>query len=407
MHLGHLFTDEQKTIQDMIRKFVDKEIMPIREDMEKDYSLVEGVLQKLVDLGIQKGGVPSEYGGTGPYPMTTRGIIQTELARGDAGIAMATGMNAGEFLMPAFHLGNKAVLERFSPDLCGDKLNYGCLSMTDSAGGADTENPLLRGRGISTRAKLDGDEYVINGSKSWPTNAGVSSLYLTICTTDPDAGDEGVAILYVPSDAEGLSFGKPEEKMGFKTSINASVFYDNVRVPKEYRLAGPGPDAMFYYGGIMGLAQWSSACLSFGIAKGAFDIALEYTKERKSGGKPVREWSMVAGILADMAMRIEMMENGIFTLAYMYDHPEEYGPPLTEKMISKGSALRIFASESCVSIANYTLQLMGSNGLSPEYHLEKYLRDALVTQLYLGGMQVVKYRIVRGYYDYDIVGGKS
>ena len=402
MHLEHLFTDEQKSIRDMMRKFVDKEIMPIREDMEKDYKLFEGILQKLVDLGIQRGGCPTEYGGTGPYPMTTRGIIQTELARGDAGIAMVTGMNAGEFLMPALHMQNKTVLDRFAPAFCGDKVCYGCLAMTDSAAGADTENPLFRGRGISTRAKLDGDEWVINGSKSWPTNAGLASLYMTICTTDPDTGDEGIAIIYVPSDAPGLSFGKPETKMGYKTSVNASIFFEDVRVPKEYRLAGPGKDAAFYYGGTLGLAQWAAACLALGVAKGAFDIALEYTKERKSGGKPVREWSMAAGILADMAMRIEMIENRIFTLSYMYAHPEEYGPPLTEKMISKGSALRIFASESCVSIANHTLQLMGSNGLSPEYHLEKYLRDALAGQLYLGGMQVVKYRIVRGYYDYVV-----
>jgi len=402
MHLEHLFTDEQKAIRDMLRKFVDKEVMPIREDLERDYSLFEGVLQKLVDLGIQRGGVPPEYGGTGPYPMTTRGIIQSELARGDAGLAMVTGMNAGEFLGPALHAGNKVVLDRFAPAIAGDKVCYGCLAMTDSAAGADTENPLFRGRGISTRAKLDGDEWVINGSKSWPTNAGLASLYLTVCNTDPDAGDEGIAIIYVPSDAPGLSFGKPETKMGFKTSINASIFFDNVRVPKEYRLAGPGQDAAFYYGGIMGLGQWASACLSLGIAKGAFDIAMEYTKERKSGGKPVREWSMAAGILADMAMRIEMLEMGVFTLSYMHDHPEEYGSPLTKKMISRGSGLRIYASESCVSIANHALQLMGSNGLSPEYHLEKYLRDALVTQLYLGGMQVVKYRIVQGYYDYFV-----
>ncbi len=402
MHLEHLFTDEHKALRDMLRKFVDNEIMPIREDMENDYSLFENVLQKLVDLGIQKGGIPPEWGGTGPYSMMTRGIFMEEISRGDAGVAMVTGMNAGEFFMPALHFENKTVLDKFAPLYSGDKLCYACLAMTDSAGGADSENPLFQGSGIGTRAKLEGDEYVINGSKSWPTNAGLASLYLTICTTDPDAKGEGVAVFYVPGDAPGLSFGKPEAKMGFKSSVNASIFFDNVRVPKEYRLAGPGNDAMFYFGGIMGFAQWASACLSLGIAQSAFDIALEYTKERKSGGKPVREWSMAAGMLSDMAMRIELMRAGVYNMAYMYDHPEEYGPPLTNKMVSKGTALRIFASESCVFVANSALQLLGSNGLSPEYHLEKYLRDALATQLYLGGMQVTKYRVVRGYYDYVV-----
>jgi alkylation response protein AidB-like acyl-CoA dehydrogenase len=387
MQLTHMLTEEQKILRETIRKFVDKEIMPIREEMENDYSLVESVLQKLVDLGIQKGGYPPDCGGTGPFPPTTRAIIQSELARGDGGIAMVTGMNAGEFLMPALLAGNKAVVERFAPDFCGDKLNYGCLAMTDSAGGADTENPLLQGRGISARAKLDGDEWVINGSKSWPSNAGLASLYLTICTTDPDLGDDGIAMMYVPGDAEGLSFGKPEEKMGYKTNVNASIFFDNVRIPKAYRLAGPGKDAMFYYGGLMGIAQWSSACMSLGIAQAAFDIALDYTKERKSGGKPVREWSLAAGMIADMAIRL--------------DH-DAYGPPFSKTMISRGSLLRVFASESCVFIANQALQLLGSNGLSPEYHLEKYFRDAHVTQLYLGGLQVTRYRVVRGYYDYVV-----
>jgi alkylation response protein AidB-like acyl-CoA dehydrogenase len=405
MQLTHLLTDEQKAIQDTVRKFVDKEIMPIREEMEEDHSLVESVLQKLVDLGFQKGGYPPDCGGTGPFPPTTRAIIQSELARGDAGIAMAWGMNAGEFIMPALLAGNKTVVEKFAPAFCGDKLNYGCLSMTDSAGGADSENPLLKGKGLSTRAKLDGDEWVINGSKSWPSNAGLASLYLTICTTDPEAGEDGIAMIYVPADAEGLSVGKPEKKMGFRTTINASVFYDNVRVPKEYRLAGPGKDVMFYYGGLMGIAQWSSACMSLGIAQAAFDIALDYTKERKSGGKPVREWSLAAGMIADMAIGLEMMRGGIFNFGAMLEDHDSYGAPFSNAMISRGSILRVFASETCVKIANSALQLMGSNGLSPEYHLEKYLRDAHVTQLYLGGMQITRYRVIKGYYDYDVVSG--
>ncbi len=162
--------------------------MPIREELETDHNLFESVLQKLVDLGIQRGGVPEEYGGTGPYSMTTRGIITEDLAKGDPGVAMVTGMNAGEFIMPAIHLGNKTLLETFAPPIAGDKVVYGCLAMTDSAGGADSENPLFQGSGIGTRAKLEGDEYVINGSKSWPTNAGLANMYLTVCTTDQDSG---------------------------------------------------------------------------------------------------------------------------------------------------------------------------------------------------------------------------
>ena len=164
MHLEHLLTDEEKAIRETVRKFVEKEIMPIRDELEEDYSVVEGVHQKLVDLGIQKGGFPPEYGGSGPYSNMALGIICEELARGDAGISLSAGINAGLLMGPALVAGNKAVLDKFAPAFCGDKVCYACLSMTDSTGGADSENPLLRGSGIRTRALLDGDEYVINGT---------------------------------------------------------------------------------------------------------------------------------------------------------------------------------------------------------------------------------------------------
>jgi alkylation response protein AidB-like acyl-CoA dehydrogenase len=401
MYLRDLLTEEQNDIRQMIRKFVDKEIMPIREKLEEEYSLVESVLQKLVDLGIQRAGYPEEYGGGGAHSATTVCIIREELARGDAGISLSVGINGGSIFRPAIAAGNKAVLDKFVPAFCGNKVNYACLSMTDSTGGADSENPLLRNKYITTRARLEDDEWVINGSKSWPTHAGIASVYLTVCTTDPNLGDEGVALIYVPGDAKGLSFGKPEKKMGYKTSINGSIFYDNVRVPKEYRLAGPGRDAQFYHAITAG-SQLSSATMSLGIAEAAFDIALDYTKDRVSGGKPVREWSMAAGILADMAIRVETTRALAYNFAWMVDHPQNYGPSYTNEMMSKAGIMRIYAADAAVRVADMAMQLMGSNGLSPEYHLEKYLRDAKIPQLWLGGQQVSRYRVVRGYYDYTV-----
>jgi len=401
MYLSHLFTDEENALRDMIRKFTEKEIIPMREELEADYKLVESVHQKLVDLGIQKAGYPPEYGGTGPANAMVFGLVCEELSRGDAGIGLTTGINMGQLLLPAIQAGNKAVMDRFIPAFCGDKICYGSLSMTDSTGGADSENPLLQGRGIATRAKLDGDEYVINGTKSWPSNAALSSVLLTICTTDPGLGEEGIALIYVPGDAKGVSYGKNETKIGFKTSTNNSVFYEDVRVPKEYRLAGPGDDAAFYKAITSG-TQWHTAALALGIAQASFDIALDYTKERKSGGKPVREWSLAAGILADMAVQLEMTRAAVYHYAWMLDHPDDYGPPFTNHMISKAAITQTYASDAAVWIANKTIELMGANGLSPEYHAEKYLRDAKIPQIVLSGQQVRKYRIVRGYYEYEI-----
>jgi alkylation response protein AidB-like acyl-CoA dehydrogenase len=402
MQLEHLLTDEQKAIRDMIRKFVANEIMPIRREMEEDYSLVEGVLQKLLELGIGRHNGGDEKEGHKQDSNTTQAIVCEELAKGDAGISLCIPGISGGLVKTAERAGNKAIVDRFGPAFSGNRVSYGCISMTDAAGGADTENPLLQGRGISTRAHLDGDEWVINGTKSWPTHAGIASVYLTVCTTDPELGEDGIALIYVPPDAEGLSFGKPEAKMGFRTSINASIFYDNVRVPKEYRLAKPGVDAQFFAGMAGTGAQFHSATISLGTAQAAFDIAMDYTRERKSGGKPVREWSMAAGILADMAIRIEMTRGALYNLSSMLDHPEVYGPPSSPQMVSKASATKVFAADMAVWVANKAAELMGSNGISPEYHLEKYLRDAKINQLWLGGQQVSRYRVVRGYYDYIV-----
>ncbi|MBW1998529.1 MAG: acyl-CoA/acyl-ACP dehydrogenase, partial [Deltaproteobacteria bacterium] len=182
---------------------------------------------------------------------------------------------------------------------------------------------------------------------------------------------------------------------------NASIFYDNVKVPRAYRLAGPGRDCRFYYGIISG-GQWHSAIISLGIAQAAFDLALDYTRERKSHGRPVREWSMVAGILADMAVQLEIVRGAVYNYGWMLDHPEAYGASFSSEMMSKAGIVRIFSADAAVWITNKAMELMGSNGLSPEFHLEKYLRDAKVLQLWLGGQQVSRYRVVKGYYDYTV-----
>lgn len=397
MNLEHLLTDEDRQIRETIRDFTKKEIIPNTRKLEADYKFVEEVHQKLVDLGIQASGYPADYGG-GDGSNMAFAIIAEELAKGDGGISLSVGINMGIILKPAIVVKNKVVMDKFIPSFCSGKLAYACISMTDEAAGADTENPLLSGAGIKTTAKLEGDEYVINGSKAWPTHAGIAECYLTVCTTDPNAGDDGVALIYVPKDTPGLTFGEPEKKMLFKTAINASVYYDNVRVPKEFRLAGPGMDANIYHFFESGTG-WHSASIALGIAERAFEIVLDYTGTRMGGFKPVRQHSMVAGILADMAIGIEMMRASVYNLSYMMDHLDIYGPPWTPQFISKAAATRVYAGDTAVEIVNKGAELLGSMAISEDFPYEKCLRDAKVTQLWLGGQQICRYRVIRGYYD--------
>jgi alkylation response protein AidB-like acyl-CoA dehydrogenase len=398
MNLEHLLTKEDLQIREAIREFTKKEIIPRAKELEADYRLVEEVHQKLVDMGVQSDGYPAEYGGGGHGSMTALGIICEELAKGDGGISLSVGINAGIILQPAIITQNKAVMDKFIPSFCRGKLAYACISMTDEAGGADSENPLLVGAGIKTTARLESDEYVINGSKAWPTHGGIAECYLTVCTTDPKAGDEGVALIYVPKGTPGLTFGEPEKKMLFKTSINSAVYYDNVRVPKEFRLAGPGIDANIYHFFESGTG-WHSATMSLGIAERAFEIVLDYTGTRMGGFKPVRQHSMVAGILADMAIGIELMRASIYNLSCMIDHLDIYGPPWSSHFISKAAATRVYASDTSVDIVNKGAELLGSMAISEDFPYEKCLRDAKITQLWLGGQQICRYRVARGHYD--------
>jgi alkylation response protein AidB-like acyl-CoA dehydrogenase len=401
MHLEHLFTEEHRQLRQTLRDFTKKEIIPITKQLEEDYSLVEKVHQKLVDIGIQASGYPVEYGGGGSHSMTNTAIITEELSKGDAGIALSVGSNMSG-VGPAAAVGNKAILDRFAPIFCQGKLAYSCLSMTDEAGGADTENPLLHGAGIKTIAKLVGDEYVINGSKMWPTHGGIAESYVTFCTTDPNLGDDGIAMIIVPKDAPGLSFGKPEKKMLFKTVINGSVYYDNVRVPKEYRVAGPGMDANLC-NMLTAVAGWLGGLHALGIAERAFEIVLDYTGTRMGGFKPVRQHSIVAGIIADMAIGIEMMRASLYNLAFMLDHGDIYskiyGPPWGLLFISKLAAARVFAADTAVEIINKGAELLGSMAISEDFPYEKCLRDVKITQLWLGGQQICRYKVAQGYYD--------
>jgi alkylation response protein AidB-like acyl-CoA dehydrogenase len=273
--------------------------------------------------------------------------------------------------------------------------------MTEPAGGCDIENvPALHGRTIKTRAVLDGDEWVINGAKTFPSSAGVASLYCTVCTTDPKAGDDGIALIYVPSDAKGLSFGKFEVKAGMQADRNADIFYDDVRVPKSYRAKGPGDDVIFFKNNLS-IGRVVSGASAVGCARGAFEEVLKYTGDRIAGGKPIRQHSIAAGMLAEMATGIETARAHYLQVAYMMSHPEQFGPPHSEAMLCQASMSKNYSTEMAIMVTNKAMELMGSYGYIRDYHVEKYWRDVKEIQLWLGGAQLGRFDIARGYYPYQ------
>lgn len=396
------YSDEDKMMAQTIRKFVDQEIMPVRQliDDDHDHVLINGILKKMSALGLFRAGPRREN--APPSSPFLGHIVSEEMCRGDAGIGLVLGISQWA-MYAAIQAKNNEVISLYNSMAQKKEPNLACFAMTEPASGCDVENlPELHGRTIKTRAVKDGDSWIINGAKRFPSNAGISSIYCVVCQTDPEKGDEGIAQIYVPYDAKGLSFGKFENKAGMQSDRNCDIYFDNVRVPLSYRASGPGKDAEFMKDNLTN-GRLGSGSAALGCARGAFEEVLRYTGERVVAGKPIREHSIAAGILADMAMGIESARAFCLQVALMRSRPDEYGSPHSESMLSYTSMAKNYACEVAVSVTNKAMELMGSYGYIRDYHVEKYWRDVKEIQLWLGGVQLAQFDIMRGYYPYKVI----
>ncbi|MDI6830163.1 MAG: acyl-CoA dehydrogenase family protein [Actinomycetota bacterium] len=387
----------------LIREFIEREIMPIRREMEAstrgDFELVREIQRKIVGLGFQGAFLPMEYGGWNLTSALTYSLVVEEFGRGEPACCAAPAGGAWAF-RPACIARNDTVLRDFAPRFLSGEPYVACFAMTEPSGGCNIENVDMRGKGIHTRAVLDGDEWVINGAKVWPTNSGVSDVYCVVCNTDPSLGDEGIALIYVPVPIEGFSFGRFEDKVGFRSSREGDFYFDNVRVPREYRAGGPGLDAELLHDNLI-FARLFSAAWAVGIAQGAFDEVLAFTNERRVAGKPIRQHTLAANVLADMAIGIQVGRDSYINAAYMFDHPETYGKRTGRHMLSRSTVAKVFCCDMAVKVTNQAMDLMGHYGCASAWHVEKYWRDNKIIQLWEGGAQLGRLDVARGYYDYD------
>jgi len=400
-------TDEDMEIVKAVREFVDAEIMPHRQDLDggwhRDEKLAretfEKIHQGLVDIDVQRAMWPEDFGGLGVNGIVNN-MITEEISRGDAGIATHMGIIAW-VMMPALRAGRIDLAQELIQKVCDDKPHGACMAITEPSGGANAEDSTQHGRTIATIAELDGDEYVINGHKIWPSGASVADLaYCTVCTTDPKLGDEGIALIYVPPDAQGMSFSKPFQKMGMCwTDTNTEIFFENVRVPKENRVAGPGEDAKILHD-IVGVGRLGTCNFALGAAQACFEIVLDWTKNREIAGRPVRARSMHAGIIGEMAQKIESARAYAMTISAMVG-TGLYGQSGEPFLLSKCSAVKEYVCDVPIWVANKAMELMGSYGYAFDYNIEKYLRDVKILQLWLGGPQRALLDTALGYYSFE------
>ncbi|MGR8949027.1 MAG: acyl-CoA dehydrogenase family protein [Gammaproteobacteria bacterium] len=394
-----LTSEEDQMFVESIRKFIDQEVMPRRQKLDVDYSEFETIYKGLVELGIQRRGFAERYGGLAIRSAVTVCAITEEIARGDSGLALHT------LLVPwgmAAAMGgqNKALMDEFIPLFCDDTPRVACMAITEPGGGCNIEDGAEQTRTIRTKARLDGDEWVINGEKMWPSAAGVADLYCVVCSTDDRDGEDNLALIYVPKDTAGLSFGKPEGKMGMRvTDVNAAIYFDEVRVPQIYRAAGPGVDWQLFRGNIS-WGRLTSAPMAIGNAQAVLEEVIEYTATRAYAGKPVRNHSLQAAMIADMAIGIESARAYYLSVAKMFDNRKKYGGVNEDFLLARASAAKVYACDVCEMVCNKAMELTGSYGYSTEAPIEKYLRDSKIIQLWLGGAQLGRLDVAQGLYPY-------
>jgi butyryl-CoA dehydrogenase len=396
-----LVSDDERLMHLAVHDFVEKEIMPVREKLEEDTELQGKIRQGLVDMGLQKLSMPEEYGGEGVRGSLLNALISEELARGDVGIAVSHMCTLWAW-KPAMMGGMSKVLDEFMPDFCGDRVQIACFSITEpggphGGGGCDLENYAYKGTKLKTMAKFDNNECIINGSKLWATNSGIADLYCVVCTTDPKLGEDGIVLAYIPKGWPGLTVGPDEDKCGLRTDHNCPVYFDDVKIPKEWSVGPGGKAAEIFWAQLPGV---SSGAMATGVMQGVLEEVLEYTGQRIVADKPIRQHGGPAEVLADIAMATEMGRTWYLTTAYMCDRPEVYGPK-TGLLAARMNMARI-TSENSVRCAEKAIQLMGSYGYVREYHVEKYWRDSLMITLWKGGTHLSRHNVCRGYYDLEI-----
>lgn len=392
----------------VIRKWGEDRYIPIRQEIDEDWRehklIVPLMKEVLVDLGVNAAFYPAEAGGTDmPEPMALAVIVCEELARLDSGFATACICSVWA-MVPILYdpHRNMDLLMEFGPRFCGDELFVGCLAMTEPQSGADIENlGRITGRTIHTTARPDGDEWVIHGHKIWPSNSGkLGNLFTVLCTTNHGSSDpDDFALILVPADLEGVSVGAPYHKAGMAADINTDIWFDNVRVPKRYRFHGPGDDYK-YFMRALSMGNVASAAMAVGVMKDVYQIIKKWTSERVIADKPLKEHSIVAEMLSEVAILIESTSAWMWTYTRHLDHPEIYGwEPWDERFVLKTRGLALYASNAVERVCSRAMDFMGSYGYAREFDIEKHWRDQKMIGIWMGGKGLKTLENARYWYD--------
>jgi butyryl-CoA dehydrogenase len=371
-------TSDQLLIRDTVRQFMEAEVRGVVREYEREEKFPQDELRRLGELGCCGMQVPEEWGGAGTDTVSYAVMLE-EVARIDASLAVALSVTNSVVGMPILNFGTAEQKKKYLTRLSrGEVLGGFCL--TEPQAGSDAA-------GIQTRAVLDGDHYVLNGTKSWVTNGGVSGVYLVFAKTDPAAGAHGVTAFLVEPGFEGFRVSRYEDKMGLRLSRSAEIVFENCRVPVANRIGEEGHGLKVALGSLDG-GRVGIAAQALGLAQGAMEAAVKYAKQRKTFGKTIAEYQAIQWMLADMQMEIEAARMLVYQAAWTRDA----GGARSGAIASRA---KLYASEMANRVAAKAVQVHGSVGYSRETDVERYYRDARVLTIYEGTSEMQRTVIAR------------
>jgi len=368
--VNYFLTEEQQMIVETARELANEKIIPVRAELDVKNEFATEVLRDMAKADLFSIFVPEEYGGLGGgcFDMV---LALEELARGCVGIATSFAANVLG-IYPVMIAGSKELQEQYLPRMASGEL-MAAFGLTEANAGSDAS-------GVQTTAVLDGNEWVLNGTKQWITNGGEAQLYSIVALTDPSKGARGASIFVVEDGDPGFSYGKKEDKMGIRSSATRELIMKDCRIPKN-RLVGRKGTGFITVMRTLDLSRPGIGSLGVGLAQAAIDEAVTYAKQRVQFGRPVIGFQAVQHLLADMATQLEAARALIYATARHID--------ANPKKMSKVSAMsKVFATDMAMKVTIDAVQVLGGYGYMKEYPVEKMMRDAKILQIYEGTNQI-------------------
>lgn len=366
------FTPEQLAIKKMITQFVNSEVKPYADQADKEEIFPKEQITKLSKLGIMGMSIPEKYGGT-ELDNVSQTIIMEELSRGCSSTAVTMGAHTSLACHPLVNFGTEDQKKRFLPKLSSGKY-LGAFALTEPNAGSDAVN-------VQTTAVRDKDEYIINGNKIFITNGGKADLINIVATTDKGKKHHGLAVFTLETKGlKGFELGKKEDKLGLRGSNTQELVFKDMRIPKENLVGGIEGEGFKISMSVFNSGRIGIGVQGVGIAQAAFDEAIKYVQEREQFGRKLHKFQALQFMLSDMATRIDAARLLCYRAAHVKDQGKRY--------VKEAAMAKVYGSETAMSVSRKALQIHGGYGYTKDYPLERFYRDAKITEIYEGTSEI-------------------